>query len=427
MSLGYPQETNVLHPGKRLATANDQNLVRPNVDTIYSTVFYDLSSNDLRLTIPEIPGRYWCFSFYDLYGNNFANVSSLQAYPPGPYRLMMGDDAFGTDLDKSNGDCVANIRSPTPYGLLLVRVLTTGSEADMSKVQEMQAQVAVHGLSSARSVKIPALDIGTLQHHVSDESSSQAEAVLHLLATFSPYNQSEVISDRPWIADMLEHAGIRNGSFQLPDGTSLPLAVRQAESSSYALRGLGGFTESLGHGWSKAADHILGDYGSYYNARHVTSIRGYLALTSDQSFYPVYTAGQTSYTTELEQGEAFSIVFSSKPKLKPTGFWSLTMYDGNGFLVPNKLDRYAVGDRSSLEYRNGDKIDFSSHERDGSFEILLQAADVEPPDDRRRNWLPAPAGGGKMSFSLRFYGAEECMRDGTWIYPNVKKVAALRG
>ena len=78
MAMGYPGDTNTLYRGEKLATAQDRHLVRPNVDTLYSTIFYDLAKSDLEFTIPEIKDRYWCFPFYDLYGNNFANISSLQ-------------------------------------------------------------------------------------------------------------------------------------------------------------------------------------------------------------------------------------------------------------------------------------------------------------------------------------------------------------
>lgn len=56
---------NTLYHDRRLTTFRDRKVIRPNVDTLYSTIFLDFSSKDLELLIPKISNRYWCFSFYD--------------------------------------------------------------------------------------------------------------------------------------------------------------------------------------------------------------------------------------------------------------------------------------------------------------------------------------------------------------------------
>jgi hypothetical protein len=61
------------------------------------------------------------------------------------------------------------------------------------------------------------------------------------------------------------------------------------------------------------------------------------------------------------------------------GFWSLTMYDGDRFFVPNPLDRYTLSQRDELVAN-----------ADGSVDIFLQA--VSPGKDKEANWLPAPKG-----------------------------------
>lgn len=46
--------------------------------------------------------------------------------------------------------------------------------------------------------------------------------------------------------------------------------------------------------------------------------------------------------------------FSGKPKLQEFGFWSLTVYGASGYLIPNPLGRFEVGDRTGdLVYQNG--------------------------------------------------------------------------
>jgi len=59
-------------------------------------------------------------------------------------------------------------------------------------------------------------------------------------------------------------------------------------------------------------------------------------------------------------------------------FWSVTMYDADGFLVENPIRRYSIGDQTEgLQYG-----------ADGSLEIYLQHE--SPGQDKKSNWLPAP-------------------------------------
>jgi hypothetical protein len=58
-------------------------------------------------------------------------------------------------------------------------------------------------------------------------------------------------------------------------------------------------------------------------------------------------------------------------------FWSVTMYDAEGFPVPNALNRFAIGDRDQLQFNP-----------DGSLDLYLQHQ--SPGPDREANWLPAP-------------------------------------
>ena len=58
-------------------------------------------------------------------------------------------------------------------------------------------------------------------------------------------------------------------------------------------------------------------------------------------------------------------------------FWSVTMYDAEGFQAANSLNRFAIDDRDPLEYN-----------ADGSLDLYLQHQ--SPGADKETNWLPAP-------------------------------------
>jgi hypothetical protein len=87
-------------------------------------------------------------------------------------------------------------------------------------------------------------------------------------------------------------------------------------------------------------------------------------------------------------------------------FWSLTMNDVVGFMVPNPIDRYSVGSRSGLVPN-----------ADGSIDIYIGRT---APAGRESNWLPAPAGNFKLM--LRAYLPGRAVLDGEYHVPPVKRV-----
>jgi hypothetical protein len=87
-------------------------------------------------------------------------------------------------------------------------------------------------------------------------------------------------------------------------------------------------------------------------------------------------------------------------------FWSLTMSDAKNRFVANPINRYSVGDRSSLVPN-----------ADGSFDIYIQNT---APAGHESNWLPAPSG--DFNIWLRAYLPGQTILDGKYEVPPVVKV-----
>lgn len=69
--------TNTWEHARILSTPSDKTVVKPNVDTLYSYLVYDLSQSNVEVTIPDVPAtEFKLFSFYDPFGDNFANVGT---------------------------------------------------------------------------------------------------------------------------------------------------------------------------------------------------------------------------------------------------------------------------------------------------------------------------------------------------------------
>ncbi len=87
-------------------------------------------------------------------------------------------------------------------------------------------------------------------------------------------------------------------------------------------------------------------------------------------------------------------------------FWSVTMYDTDGFQVANLLDRYAIGDRDALEYK-----------ADGSLDLYIQPE--SPGKEKESNWLPSPKSGA-LGVTMRLYAPRTEALDGRWNPPSVR-------
>jgi hypothetical protein len=88
-------------------------------------------------------------------------------------------------------------------------------------------------------------------------------------------------------------------------------------------------------------------------------------------------------------------------------FWSITLYDPEGFQVANPLNRFAVS--SWMPFR------FSP---DGSLDLYFQHE--SPGGDKETNWLPAPKG--PFNLTMRLYAPQSQALTGKWNPPPVVKV-----
>ncbi|KIV88301.1 hypothetical protein PV10_07995 [Exophiala mesophila] len=394
---------------------------------MYSSIFYDVSQSDLMISIPEIGDRFWSFSFFDMYGNNYTSVMGLMHHKAGNYRLTFAEDNYGLQQDHSNTEEQGVIRSPTPYGVWTVRLLLKDQKDDVEKVHALQNQIKVVTVPCSHEVTVPPLDLGIFAEVVgpAESPASEAEQVLRLTAALARYNLSEVAQDRGWIAHVLEKAGIRDGVFTQPPNTSLTEAVNLANLSAKALKLTAGFVRDQGHGWYTNTPMICGNFRSFYPARYLVAMRGYLGVSSEQAIYPSYCPrGSAAEIPDVKIGpnEAIKFTFSGKPLLEPLGFWSLSLYNKDQLFIPNALEHYALGDRSDLKYPDGTPL---KEREDGKFEILIQPGDVPPPKEWHSNWLPAPPGGGEVSFTFRVFGASSAMIEGKYEYPKLTFMDAI--
>jgi hypothetical protein len=72
-------------------------------------------------------------------------------------------------------------------------------------------------------------------------------------------------------------------------------------------------------------------------------------------------------------------------------FWSITLYDPQGFQVANALNRFAISSWMPFKYNP-----------DGSLDLYFQ--NESPGKDKEANWLPAPKGA--FNLTMRLYSPQ---------------------
>jgi hypothetical protein len=159
------------------------------------------------------------------------------------------------------------------------------------------------------------------------------------------------------------------------------------------------------NGWQMNTD-TMGVYGNFYLKRAIVAMVGLGANQPADAIYPMCVADAQGKPLE---GASKYILHFNKTELPPVeAFWSITMYDHEGFQVANKLNRFAIGDRDELKYN-----------ADGSLDIYIQHE--SPGVDKESNWLPGPAKG-TLGVTMRLYAPKPEALDGRWNPPAVKPV-----
>jgi hypothetical protein len=194
---------------------------------------------------------------------------------------------------------------------------------------------------------------------------------------------------------LLAKLGLRPGNFDPPPGSeeALSRGLRAARSS------LTGRTAPLRDGWTTLPE--LGRYGTDYRLRAAIARSGLGAtLTADTDYR---RAEADSDGQPLTGTHRYLLRFPPGGTPPTNALWSVTAYDERRYLVPNALDRYALGSADPLVTAE-----------DGSVELLIQAE--SPPAGQVPNWLPVPPG--RFSLVLRRHWPADL----TWAPPPLHRL-----
>ena len=303
---------------------------------------------------------------------------------------------------------VVPIEAPTPYVWIIGRTKTDGP-ADYDAVHKIQAGFKVTPLSRWGMAAEPA--VGTVDPEVDMKTPPKIAVDTMPAGKFFAYAaeifklQPPHITDQPIIAQM-RRIGIERGkSFDID---KLDPAVRTALESvpEEALKLMAWKVRSLArveNGWSMNTD-TMGVYGNYYLKRAMVAQLELGANLPEDAIYPVNLADAAGMP--LDGANAYVLHFDKGAMPPVDAFWSITLYDGDGYQVANSLNRFAVSNWMPFKY-----------DPDGSLHLYFQNA--SPGADKQANWLPAPKG--PFSLTMRLYAPKTDALTGKWSPPPVTK------
>ncbi|HTU49786.1 MAG TPA: DUF1254 domain-containing protein [Acidobacteriaceae bacterium] len=416
MDLTRKQSTNI-EPGKEFGKgpmnmfvnvpayppADFKGVVRPNFDTLYSIAWLDLTREPLIVSAPDTDGRYYLLPMLDMWTDIFASpgwrttgteAADFMITPPG----WSGKVPDGFE----------HIPAPTPYVWIIGRTKTDGP-GDYAAVHKIQAGYKVTPLSlwgkPSKAVPVktdPSVDMKTPPMVQAD---TMAAAPYFTYAAELLKLHPAHITDQPLLAQM-QRIGIEPGSGF--DISKLDAAVQKGLQGAPAeaqqlMKWKVPTVARIANYWSMNTD-TMGVYGNYYLKRAIVAQLGLGANLPEDAIYPLNLADASG--KPLNGTNRYTIHFDKGATPPVDAFWSITLYDADGFQVDNVLHRFAVSSWMPFQFNP-----------DGSLDLYFQSD--SPGKDKENNWLPAPKA--PFNVTMRLYAPQSDALTGRWNPPPVKQ------
>lgn len=385
--------------------ANMRDVVRPNFDTLYSSAWLDLTQEPLVVSVPDTGGRHYLLPLVDMWTNVFA-VPGARTSGTKAAQWAIVPPGWSGDLPAG----LQRIDAPTSHVWIIGRTQTNG-EKDYEAVRKVQDGYAITPLSRWGKEAEPVSFVADPSIDMKTDPLTQVNT-MPAGEFFS--RAAELMKDNPASATdwsqvtRIKRLGIEPGKpFDLSKASpEVKAALERAPAEGLnRMKAKVPTMARVANGWSMNTD-TMGVYGNHYLKRAIVAMVGLGANQPEDAIYPLNVADADG---KPMVGEGRYVIRFARDELPPAkAFWSITMYDAEGFQVANPLNRFAIGDRDALKYN-----------ADGSLDIYIQAD--SPGADKESNWLPSPAKG-PLGITMRLYAPKAEALEGRWNPPAVKRV-----
>lgn len=380
---------------QKLADAQFRTVVTPNVDTVYTQAWLDISAEPMVYVMPETD-RFFNVQILDAWTNTVAVLDRA-----GVYAFTL------SDWEGALPDGVTRVDVPTAMAWFIARIVLSGQE-DLPKVYAIQQEMKLMPLSAYEQGGEYTAPKGTYD---AENDFVPVEKVLSMdPKTFFDTANALMLANPPAAADaeVLEKFAALNvgpgmefdtGVFTGDTAASWTDMLRQIRETLVAASA--GYTVQLGQ-WVYY-DAPIGDFGTEYAYRAMVALAGLGANTIDVAVYPKTNVDDTGAVLTGEK--AYVMHFDTLPPTMEGGFWSVTAYGSDDFLIDNPIDRYCVNDRSNFMLNE-----------DGTLDIILAK---DQPEDIS-NWLPVS--GDAFHLYMRIYTPDMAALE-NWQPPVIRVIA----
>lgn len=386
---------NTLHHVRALPQAGDDTVVRPNLDTLYTIAWLDLSDGPAVLRWPDMGERYWLLQVLDAW-TDVAGAPGSRTAGSGPgLAFITGPDWDGPALPGA-----VHVRVSTPMAWLIGRIEIAPGE-DFAPVHALQDGISL----TAPPPSAPAR-IGDAGLRPPDAVEALApEAYYERLAALMAQNPA-----RPDDSDMTARLAALGVDL---DTGALDWSVHGLLARRVMGRGVAVARTRLAEadrqppgpeGW-RTLTQGLGEYGTNYALRAGVAHIGLGANLAADAIYPNTSVDRDGQP--LHSSHSYVLRFEPEALPPADAFWSITLYDADGFLPEGAAGRHALGDRGDLTY-----------DSDGGLTIRIS---TEPPQGfPDSNWLPAPPDA-HFAVTARLYDPREAALSGEWTMPGLER------
>lgn len=405
----------------KFPNANFTSVVKPNVDTYYTTAWMDLSSGPLVLEVPST-NRYFLLPLFDAYSNVFKSPGTRTIDTSVSHIFYIAGPDDNSDLPEG----MELIQAPTNMVWMLGRIQVNSFEDGVEVVYPIQDNIRLtpyqyygQNYTPPKGAKNSVYDIANPVKYIEKMPLGIFfNQMANLMNENPPADYDREILKEMKIIGIEQIDGVYKSNFSVdnsPTGIRKQLRQIPFTMGNTWIESQG--TETTYNGWLiQTGDK--GNYQNNYTQRAYQAYTGLGANLPEDAIYPTLTTQTNSIPLNSECKYTLTFQPEDLPPVNQDAFWSLTAYNNKNYLVKNPLNRYALGSTSGL-----------AQNEDGSITIYIQAG--APESDKLSNWLPITrhpydasyepsATNCYFSLTMRLYYPQEEALDLTWIPPRLR-------
>lgn len=291
LTVGGQQINQLLHR-RALSTPADRSVTSPNIDTLYSSAFLDLSAGPVEVSTPEAPTRYHSIAFMNAFTDNIAYLGSRATGGKAGRFWIVGPEWAG---DVPAGATV--VRADTNDIWMLGRTLVAGPE-DLEAAYKVQSGISIGAAPEA----------GTVAPSI--EAPPRApDAPTFLRVVNQMLGRSPTTAGRTKRAADFTACGVQPGNLQAWDDLSSEVQELWNAEMPGAMDSLRRRTRQadLNDGAWRSAPPSVGNFGENDELRARVALSGLAALSAQEATYFVTARDSTGQGLDGKRAYTFTL------------------------------------------------------------------------------------------------------------------------